>query len=124
MIGYQKAGRVTEQRQKLKTSIQNTDKKPLDKTSQSSASIAPIDQKPAPLTAKERLNLVLDNLRITGNIRENGVYNYFFESGDVKLSSRDLISMGFAVRPIADCAVNISQDDVKTIVRCLWIYIS
>lgn len=110
---------MTQQRAKLKTDIEKHNKPVQDKKSQSSASAAPVDQKPAPMTARERLAALFENMRITGTIRENGVYNYFFQSGDIKLSTRDLISMGFAVSPIAECAANISQDDVKLIVRCI-----
>jgi hypothetical protein len=110
---------MTEHRQNLKTDINAKQVKQEEKKTQTSASSAPVDQKPASITAQQKLVALFENMRITGTIRENGVYNYFFESGDKKLSTRDLIGMGFAVSPIADCAVNIAQDNLRYVVRCL-----
>ncbi|RYY72946.1 MAG: assembly protein [Gammaproteobacteria bacterium] len=77
---------------------------------------------PAPVPTQEtKITAFVNQLKIIGSYQLDNLKLYTFATGepDRYLTSRDISSMGLAVRPITDCMVEVTFNDTKSLVRCL-----
>lgn len=79
-------------------------------------------------TAKDSLSTqqtkavtILEKLKIIGtfNINEIKIYTFSFGEPDKYVTSKDIASMGFAIKPISDCMAELTIDGRASVVRCL-----
>lgn len=84
----------------------------------SSSSSQPSNTEPTP---ESKISAFVAKLRIIGTASFNDAKIYTFSTGekDKYLTSTDIAGMGFAVKPLSDCMVELSLDTNKSLVRCL-----
>jgi hypothetical protein len=68
----------------------------------------------------DKVSLFLAKLKIIGNYSVNAEKTYTFSTGepDKYLTSVDIRSMGFQLKPLSDCLVEVSLGDSQSLVRC------
>lgn len=77
-------------------------------------------EKSSDSTPQTKLSAFIEKLSIIGSYNLNDLKVYTFSTGkpDSYLTSTDIAGMGFAIKPMTDCMVELSFNDNKTLVRC------
>jgi hypothetical protein len=72
-------------------------------------------------TTQSKLASFIARLRIIGTFNINDIRAYTFTTGDPDsyLTSTDVAGMGFAIKPLSDCMVEITIDGESNLIRCL-----
>lgn len=95
--------------------------KPAKNTDQNRAQPAnDAPEKSSDSTPQTKLSAFIEKLSIIGSYNLNDLKVYTFSTGkpDSYLTSTDIAGMGFAIKPMTDCMVELSFNDNKTLVRC------
>jgi hypothetical protein len=96
--------------------------KPEEKTKQDSASpVNNAPEKSTDSTPDTKISAFVNKLKIIGSYTINDLKLYNFSAGepDRYLSSADITGMGFAIKPMSDCMVELSINNTSSLVRCL-----